>query len=89
MTLDEATSVRVGAGVRYLGKQVSSSSVWTIVTPDRVMADALVELNRDQWRIAVNATNLFDNRAFASCLARGDCFVSAPRNIMATLGYRF
>ena len=53
------------------------------------MADALVELNRDQWRIAVNATNLFDNRAFASCLARGDCFVSAPRNIMATLGYRF
>lgn len=89
VTLDAATSVRVGAGVRYLGKQVSSSSVWTIVTPDRVMADALVELNRDQWRIAVNATNLFDNRAFASCLARGDCFVSAPRNIMATLGYRF
>lgn len=89
VALAEDTSLRVGAGVRYLGKQVSSSSVWTIVTPDRVMADALVELNRDRWRIAVNATNLFDNRAFASCLARGDCFVSAPRNVMATLGYRF
>ena len=34
-------------------------------------------------------TNLLDHRYFASCLARGDCFVGAPRNVMATLGYRF
>ena len=24
-----------------------------------------------------------------ACLARGDCFVGAPRNVMATVGYRF
>ena len=51
--------------------------------------DALAEVSWNQWRLAVNATNLFDERAFASCLARGDCFMAAPRNVMATLGFRF
>ncbi|MDP1025851.1 TonB-dependent siderophore receptor [Sphingomonas sp. KR1UV-12] len=87
--LTGTTTLRVGAGVRYLGKQVSSSSLWTIVTPGRTMVDALVELERDRWRLAVNATNLLDNRAYASCLTRGDCFVSAPRNVMANLSWRY
>lgn len=81
-------TLRLGAGVRYLGQQVSSNAAWTLVTPARTMVDALVELERDRWRLRVNATNLLDNRAYASCLARGDCFVSAPRNVMVSLGYR-
>ncbi|MFK3890354.1 TonB-dependent siderophore receptor [Sphingomonas sp. NPDC079357] len=81
-------TLRLGAGVRYLGQQVSGSAAWTIVTPARTMVDALVELERNRWRLRVNATNLLDNRAYASCLARGDCFVSAPRNVMLSLGYR-
>lgn len=81
-------TLRLGAGIRYLGQQVSGNAAWTIITPARTMVDALVELARDRWRLRVNATNLLDNRAFASCLARGDCFVSAPRNVMLSLGYR-
>ncbi|WP_422921743.1 TonB-dependent siderophore receptor [Sphingomonas liriopis] len=82
-------TLRLGAGIRYTGKQVSSSDTWTIVTPDRTMVDALVELTRANWRLSLNATNLLDNRAYASCLSRGDCFSTAPRNVMASLGYRF
>ncbi|WP_428969919.1 TonB-dependent siderophore receptor [Sphingomonas sp. Xoc002] len=81
-------TLRLGAGVRYLGQQVSNNAAWTIATPARTMVDALVELERDRWRLRVNATNLLDSRAYASCLARGDCFVSAPRNVMLSLGYR-
>ncbi|MDR6129030.1 iron complex outermembrane receptor protein [Sphingomonas sp. SORGH_AS802] len=81
-------TLRLGAGVRYLGQQVSGNDTWTLVTPARTMVDALVELERDRWRLRLNATNLLDNRAYASCLARGDCFVSAPRNVMLSLGYR-
>ncbi|MDQ1228681.1 outer membrane receptor protein involved in Fe transport [Sphingomonas sp. SORGH_AS 879] len=81
-------TLRLGAGVRYLGQQVSGNAAWTIVTPARTMVDALVELERDRWRLRLNATNLLDNRGYASCLARGDCFVSAPRNVMLSLGYR-
>ena len=82
-------TLRLGAGVRYLGKQVSSDAVWTIVTPDRTMVDALVELERERWRLTLNATNLLDKRVFSSCLTRGDCFSAAPRNVMVSLGYRF
>lgn len=82
-------TLRLGAGVRYTGEQVSSSPLWTIVTPDRAMVDALVEVTRDRWRLALNAVNLLDNQAFASCLARGDCFISEPRNVMVSVGYRF
>ena len=84
----EWATLRLGAGVRYLGQQVSGNAAWTIVTPARTMVDALVELERDRWRLRLNATNLLDNRGYASCLARGDCFVSAPRNVMLSLGYR-
>lgn len=82
-------TLRLGAGVRYIGDQLSRSTVWTIVTPSRTMVDALVELTRDRWRLSVNATNLFDDRAYAACLSRGDCFMAAPRNVMAAVGYRF
>ncbi|MCW2413347.1 iron complex outermembrane receptor protein [Sphingobium sp. B8D3D] len=81
--------LRLGGGVVYSGKSVSTSTVWSIVTPSRTTVDALVEISKNNWRIALNATNLLNEKYFASCLARGDCFVGAPRNVMATLGVRF
>ncbi len=81
--------LRLGGGVVYSGKSVSTSDVWSIVTPSRTTVDALAEVSWNNWRFAVNATNLLNNKYFASCLARGDCFVGAPRNVMGTLGYRF
>ncbi|XVJ64410.1 MAG: TonB-dependent siderophore receptor [Sphingopyxis sp.] len=87
--LDDAAQLRLGAGVVYSGKSISTSPVWSIVTPARTTVDALAEITRGNWRFAVNATNLLNNTYYASCLARGDCFVGAPRNVMATVGYRF
>lgn len=81
--------LRLGGGVVYSGKSVSTSPVWSIVTPSRTTVDALAEISWNNWRFAVNATNLLNNKYFASCLARGDCFVGAPRNVMGTVGYRF
>lgn len=99
----EGVQLRLGAGVVYSSKSKSTGpldpyglnaaiapgTLYTIVTPARTTVDALVELSWSQWRLAVNATNLLNKRAFASCLARGDCFMAAPRNVMVTLGYRF
>ncbi len=95
--------LRLGAGVVYNGDSrstgaldpyglntaIPAGTLYTIVTPSRTTVDALAEITWDQWRLAVNATNLLNEKAFASCLARGDCFVAAPRNVMATLGIRF
>jgi len=87
--LPEDAQLRLGGGVVYSGKSVSTSDIWSIVTPSRTTVDALAEISWNNWRFALNATNLLGNKYFASCLARGDCFVGAPRNVMGTLGYRF
>ncbi len=86
--VDEA-QLRLGGGVVYSGKSVSTSALWSIVTPARTTVDALAEINWNSWRFALNATNLLNNEYYASCLARGDCFVGAPRNVMGTVGFRF
>ncbi|KAA9018908.1 TonB-dependent siderophore receptor [Sphingobium limneticum] len=81
--------LRLGGGVVYSGKSVSTSTIWSIVTPSRTTVDGLAEINWQNWRFALNATNLLNNKFYASCLARGDCFVGAPRNVMGTVGFRF
>ena len=95
--------LRLGAGVVYnsnskstgpidpyqLNPAIPAGALYTVTTPSNTTVDALVEITWDDWRLALNATNLLDNRFFASCLARGDCFMGAPRNVMATAGYRF
>jgi iron complex outermembrane receptor protein len=78
-------SLRIGAGVRQTGKRRSGD----IITASNTLVDGLAELNWRHFRFALNATNLFNDKFYASCLARGDCFVGAPRNVMATIGYRF
>ena len=88
-TMRGGAALRLGAGVRYTGERTSIGPAWTIVTPDNTLVDALAEVTWDKWRFTVNATNLFDERFYASCLSRGDCFVGAPRNVMGTLGFRF
>jgi iron complex outermembrane receptor protein len=99
----DGARLRLGAGMVYSGKSKSTGpldpyglnptipagTLYTVVTPARTTVDALAEITWDKWRFAVNATNLLDKRYFASCLARGDCFMAAPRNVMATMGYRF
>jgi len=87
--LPDEAQLRLGGGVVYSGKSISTSSVWSIVTPSRTTVDALAEISWDKFRLALNATNLLDNKFFASCLARGDCFVGAPRNVMVTAGVKF
>ncbi len=87
--LTDAAQLRLGAGVVYTGKRRSDGPAWNITTPSNTTVDALAEVSWNNWRFALNATNLLNNKFYASCLARGDCFMGAPRNVMATLGYRF
>jgi len=87
--LEEGATLRLGTGVNYTGKRQSVGYSWTIDTPGYTLVDALAEINWGDWRFAINATNLLNKRVYASCLARGDCFMGAPRNVMGTVGFRF
>lgn len=101
--VSDGAQLRLGGGVVYSSKSKSTGALdpyglnpaipagtlYTIVTPSRTTVDALAEVTWENWRFSINATNLLNKQFFASCLARGDCFMSAPRNVMGTIGYRF
>lgn len=80
------TTFRLGAGVRYVGESLSSG---TLRIPSNTLVDALVELQRAQWSLSINATNLTDKRYYSTCLARGDCWVGARRYVVGSLNYKF
>lgn len=84
-------ALRLGAGVRYAGENRSFSPAFPngIVTPDYTLVDGFAELRWKRWSFAVNATNLLGEDYYSACLARGDCFVGAERNVFGTVSYRF
>src|SRR3546814_5283848 len=43
--LPDEAQLRLGGGVVYSGKSVSTSPVWSIVTPSRTTVDALAEIS--------------------------------------------
>ncbi|WP_404476403.1 TonB-dependent siderophore receptor [Novosphingobium sp. BL-52-GroH] len=90
--------LRLGGGVRYVGESLSYGAAWVgstqapygfIVTPDVTLVDALVEISRDDWSLSINANNLTNKKFYAACLARGDCFIGAERNVFGTVRYHF
>lgn len=91
LPLSDAVSLRLGGGVRYAGKGRSYGAAFPdgLITPDYTLVDALAEIAWGQWSLAINATNLLGEDYYAACLARGDCFVGAERNIYGTLSFNF
>jgi iron complex outermembrane receptor protein len=81
----------LGAGVRHSGKHRSYGPAFPdgLLTPGYTLLDAYAELGWRNWSLALNATNLLGKDYYSACLARGDCFMGAERNVYATLGYRF
>lgn len=72
-----------------LNPAIPAGTVYTVVTPERTTVDARAEITWDDTLLRLNATNLLNVKQYASCLTRGDCFVAAPCNVMATVSYRF
>ena len=85
IALDDRFRVKFGGGVRYTSPNDSAR----INTPSYTLVDAIAELSWDEWSATINATNLLNKKFYAACLSRGDCFIGAERNVMATLTRRF
>lgn len=81
----------LGGGVRYQGAHRSFGFAFPdgIRTPSNTLVDAYAELAWRNWALELNATNLLGEDYYSACLARGDCFMGAKRNIYGTVSYRF
>ncbi len=91
-------SVQLGGGARYAGESFSRAlvplasggqGINLVRTPDVTTFDAYAKLSYGKTSIAVNANNLTDERYPAACLARGDCFLGAVRNVFVALTQGF
>ncbi len=78
--------VSAGAGVRYVGETWDGTD--TLATPDTTLVDARAAFDAGRWRVAVNASNLFDKRYIATCLDRGDCWFGNRRKVFVSLTVR-
>ncbi|WP_245638507.1 TonB-dependent siderophore receptor [Croceicoccus bisphenolivorans] len=90
-SLPDDKSLRLGSGVRYVGSNKSFGAAFPggIRTPSYTLVDALAEVTWQNWSVALNATNLLGKDYYSACLARGDCFMGAERNVYGTVSYRF
>ncbi len=87
---DDVTLV-LGGGVRHSGENTSFGFAFPtgLVAPSYTLVDALAELNWQNWSLRINANNLLGDDFYSACLARGDCFEGADRNVTGTLSYSF
>jgi iron complex outermembrane receptor protein len=87
-----------GAGVRYNSASAGTlpSGTFpgvgfapTIVTGKATLFDAIVHYDTPRFRIAVNASNLFDKNYVARCTGLYGCVYGAGRQVIATLTGKF
>ncbi len=82
-----------GAGIRY-----NSSSTGALPGPYATpviyagavtLVDAIVHYDLPHWRLAVNASNLFDKVYVARCASDNGCVYGAGRQVIGTATYKF
>ena len=87
-----------GAGVRYNSASAGSlpSGTFpgvgfapTIVTGKATLFDAIIHYDTPRFRIALNASNLFDKNYVARCTGLYGCVYGAGRQVIATLTGKF
>lgn len=78
-----------GSGVRYTGPSWGDTAN-TLRVDGAWLADAAVHYTLDSGvRLALNASNLFDERVVAQCSGQSACYYGQGQVVKATLGYRW
>ncbi len=81
----------IGAGARYVGAAPNEGPRYGMPffeTKPYTMFDAMAGYEDDDWRLAVNATNLEDKIAVSGCVFP-DCYYAPRRTIFGTLVHKF
>ncbi len=82
-----------GAGVRHLssspGVQRSFAGQDLFASPATTLVDATLHYDIPDWRFAINASNLFDERYAGRCNGPVGCFFGQSRQVMGTVTRRF
>lgn len=78
----------VGAGVRFVGESYADPAN-TLKVPSYTVADAGIHYERDNWRVALNVSNLFDEVHVGSCSSSNACFYGDRRRATLSASYKW
>jgi iron complex outermembrane receptor protein len=76
-----------GAGVRYVGSTLDITN--TVRVPSFTLVDAAIHYDWNDFRFAVNASNLFDETYLSSCFSPTFCYFGQRRVVMGSVKYRW
>jgi iron complex outermembrane receptor protein len=74
--------------VRYVGSSFADTAN-TLLVPSRTLGDVAVHYEWQNWRLAVNLTNVTDETYVASCSSAAACFYGDRRRVLGTVGYKW
>jgi iron complex outermembrane receptor protein len=77
-----------GGGARYVGESFADQAN-TLAVPSRALFDAALHYEYQQWRAALNVTNVADKIFVSSCDGLTSCFYGERRKAMLSLAYRW
>ena len=87
--------VRIGGGVRYVGRS-EGDRLNTFDVPSYTLFDASLDYDLsklgkrfENWHVAVNASNLTDETYVASCNNVNTCYYGIGRSVIARLKYQW
>jgi iron complex outermembrane recepter protein len=80
--------VQFGGGIRYVGATWGDDAN-TFKVGASTVGDLLLAYSKDNWRLALNVTNIADTRYVAACYSLSGCFYAEGRKAIAKLTYRW
>ncbi|MDO9709104.1 TonB-dependent siderophore receptor [Paracraurococcus lichenis] len=89
----EDLRITLGGGLRYYGNTTGNGSPGPTSpqfnVPSVTLVDALARADWRQWRLAVNLSNLGDEKYVSACYTLASCSYGVGRAAYATLSYRW
>lgn len=82
------TGLGFGGGVRYVGSSFADNAN-TLAVPAYVLGDAAIHYEWQNWRWALNVSNLTDKIFVGSCSSPTACFYGDRRRITASVAYKW
>jgi iron complex outermembrane receptor protein len=82
------TGFGFGGGVRYAGSSFADMAN-LLPVPSRVLGDATIHYEWQNWRLALNVANVTDKIYVASCASSSACYYGDRRRITASVGYKW
>lgn len=78
----------VGSGVRYMSSSAGDAAN-TFTVPGRVLVDVGAHYDIQNWRLALNVSNVFNREYISYCTSSAVCYWGATRTVLGTARYQW